>query len=169
MKHWILAGNSPKEYAIGRDDVAIYEGKKTAYLKFTADKEPSGFGTLMQSFKADLYREKRLCFAASVKSENVSEWAGLWMRVDGKSKEETLEFDNMQGRAIKGTTEWQTCKVVLNVPKEADSVHFGILLSGKGQVWIAGAQVEEASPDEPTTDGKINLPDKPGNLDFSED
>jgi hypothetical protein len=71
-------------------------------------------------------------FTAVVKSEDLSEWAGLWMRVDDK-KGETLGFDNMERRAIKGSTDWQRHQVVLDVPEESASVNFGILLSGKGR------------------------------------
>lgn len=90
------------------------------------------------------------------------------MRVD--SPENTLEFDNMRDRPIKGSTEWQRHQVVLDVPEEGSSIHFGVLLNGKGQVWLTSLRFEEA-PDEPVTaiadsDG---LEYEPANLDFLED
>jgi AraC family transcriptional regulator len=119
---------------------------------------------LMQNFKSHRYRGKRVRFSAVVKSENISSWAGLWMRVDG-DKGEILRFDNMEKRSIKGTTDWGRHHVVLDVPEESTGIFFGILLDGTGQVWLSGVQFEEA-PNEPTTDSVER--DEPGNLDFSE-
>jgi hypothetical protein len=58
----------------------------------------------MQSFDAKMmqnYLGKRVRFSAAVKTEDVQSWAGLWMRVDKGSQ--TVEFDNMQDRPLKGT------------------------------------------------------------------
>jgi hypothetical protein len=65
-----------------------------------------GFGTLMQTFKADSFRTKRIRFSGYVRSKEVMDWAGLWLRVDGSNGGEMLAFDNMQDRPIKGTTDW---------------------------------------------------------------
>jgi hypothetical protein len=166
MKHWILAGSHPKDYVDGIDAAITYEEKKAAHLRCQVD-EPGGFGTLMQSFKADHYHNKRMRFSAAVKSEGVTEWAGLWMRVDGDDTK-SLEFDNMQERPIKGDTDWQRYQVVLDVPLKGISVHFGILLAGKGQVWLSDVRFEDA-PNEPTTSYGKQLLDEPLNLDFSEE
>jgi hypothetical protein len=58
-----------------------------------------------------------------MKSEEVTGWAGLWMRVD-KGKE-VVAIDNMQGRAIKGTTSWQRYEVVLDVPRTQQALRLG--------------------------------------------
>jgi len=162
MKHWFLAGSHPKDYINGIDATVTYEGKKVVHLRCQVD-EPGGFGTLMQSFKADRYCNKRMRFSAAVRSEGVTEWAGLWMRIDGDDGK-SLEFDNMQERSIKGDTDWQRYQVVLDIPLKGSSVHFGILLAGRGQVWLSDVIFEE-SPNEPTT--TTGLPDEPTNLDFS--
>jgi len=50
----------------------------------------------------------------------------------GDKGTEVIAFDNMQKRAINGTTGWQRYEVVLDVPKDATVVAFGILLNGGG-------------------------------------
>ncbi len=105
-------------------------------------------------------------FSAVVKSKGVTDWSGLWMRIDDDD-DKLLEFDNMGDRPIKGDTDWQRYQVVLDLPLKSISIHFGILLSGKGQVWLSDVCFEEA-PNEPTTSKKKVLPDEPANLDFSE-
>ncbi len=125
---------------------------------------------MMQMFKAKNYRNKRMRFSAYVRSEGIDAWAGLWMRVDGPIQHKWLGFDNMQNRPIKGTTDWQKYAVVLDVPSESVNIAFGILLEGKGQVWLNDVQFEEVGTDVPTTsiDANREYPDKPGNLDFTE-
>ena len=166
MKDWFMSGSHPKDYLNVIDDAVTYEGKKAARLRCKVD-EPGGFGTLMQSFKANKYRDKRMRFSGVVKSEGVTDSAGLWMRVDDDDSK-LLEFDNMQERSIKGDTDWQRYPVVLDIPPKGDSVHFGILLVGKGQVWLSDVRFEEA-PNEATTGREKQLPDEPGNLDFSKE
>jgi hypothetical protein len=121
----------------------------------------------MQMITAEQYRGNRVRLSGLVKSEGVTGWAGLWMRVD-KGKE-VMAIDNMQKRAIKGTTGWQRYEVVLDVPKDTTGVAFGILLNGAGQVWLNTTKLEIVGAEIPTTDMNENkLPDKPVNLEFTE-
>ena len=90
---------------------------------------------------------------------------GLWMRVDGK-RSQTLAFDNMQDRPVKGTSAWQNYEVVLDVPAGATGIFFGILLDGPGTVWMNSAKFEEVATSIPTTD-KVKAPAPgPTNLGF---
>lgn len=162
MKSWFMAGSHPQDYEQGIDSSVPYNGKNSGYLKAKVA-QPGGFGTLMQMFKADYYRNKRMRLSAAVKSEGLEGWAGLWMRIDGPGGN-TLGFDNMQSRPIKGTTDWQKYEVVLDVPRESVYIAFGILLEGKGQAWLSDVQFEEVQADVPVT--SIEYPDQPENLDF---
>jgi hypothetical protein len=169
MKSWFMAGSDPGDYELGIDTNVTRNGKNSGYMKARVA-EPRGFGTMMQMFKANDYRNKRMRFSASVKSEGIEAWAGLWMRIDGPEEGKHLAFDNMQNRPIKGTTDWQKYEVVLNVPPESVNIAFGILLEGKGQAWLSGVQFEQVGDDVPTTsyEGHGERPDTPGNLDFAE-
>jgi hypothetical protein len=159
---WFIAGSKPAEYESGVDAAASYNGHSSAFLKA---KKPTveGFGTLMQDFRAGHYLGKRVRFSALVKTEGVQDWAGLWMRVDRGSQQ--LTFDNMQDRAIKGTTNWQRYDVVLDVPEDATGVFLGVLLSGSGEVWLNDAKFETVGPNVAAT-GMAQKPDEPANLDF---
>ena len=160
---WFIAGSHPRDYEAGVIAEAI-DVKAAAYLR--ARVASIGFGTIMQQFLADLYRGNRVRFAALVRSEGVERWAGLWMRVDGTGKR-TLAFDNMQNRAITGTTDWTPHAVVLDVPgRESTMIAFGVLLNGPGQLWITDVRVEIVGPEVRTTSGRL-LRDHPINLDFA--
>ena len=59
--------------------------------------------------------------------------------------EKILAFDNMQDRPIMGTSDWQQYEVVLDVSENGVQIAFGILLAGKGQVWLDEVQLELVS------------------------
>ena len=91
------------------------------------------------------------------------------MRVD--KEKDVLAFDNMQDRSITGTGDWQRYNVVLDVPRDATGIAFGMLLTGAGEVWLSGLKFEVVGLDVPTTNmtGKVgHAPSEPVNLDFTE-
>jgi hypothetical protein len=167
-KSWLHAGSRPKDYAMSVDREVFHGGKASASIKCVAS-APTGFGTLMQTFKAGDFSGKRVRMTGYVRSEDVTDWAGLWMRVDGSQKQ-PLAFDNMQGRPIKGTTDWTQYQVVLDVPESADEIAFGVLLTGKGNLWLDDLNFELVGKDVPTTGSSMNNDTKkgPANLDFED-
>src|SRR5260221_5298339 len=150
MESWFLTGSHAQNYEACIDPTTPYQGKNSGYIKSIVE-ELKGFGTLTQMFKADAYRNKRMRFAAVVKSERVAIWTGLWMRIDGPEDGKALGVDNMLNRPIHGTTDWQKCEVVLDVPQESVYVAFGILLAGRGQAWLSNVHFEEVGTEAPVT------------------
>ena len=72
-----------------------HRGKAAARIESTDTAPADGFGTLMQSFKADAYRGKRIRLSAWMKTENAAS-AQMWLRLDGTKS--VLGFDNMDSR-----------------------------------------------------------------------
>ena len=130
---WFLAGNNAPSYSIGLDSETKHGGANSAHIR-CRDKSCGGFGTLMQTFRADEYRGSRIRLSAWVKSDRAGR-ANLWMRVDGFQRV-TLDFDNMQNRPMSGTKDWRRQEVVLDVPPTAASISYGLILSGAGQAWV---------------------------------
>jgi hypothetical protein len=97
---WLLAGTNLSGYEVG------------------VDVDADGFGTLMQSIKANQYLGRKVRLGGLVKSEEVLGWAGLWMRVD--KEKSPVAFDNMENRAIKGTTGWQPLRRSAGRTKRCD-------------------------------------------------
>lgn len=46
-----------------------------------------------------------------LRTEAVTGWAGLWLREDGPNG--SVQFDNMQRRNLRGTTEWTEYRITL--------------------------------------------------------
>ncbi len=161
---WYLAGSNPDDYEAGVDSQVIHNSHPSAYLK-AKRRTAEGFGTLMQDVSAAKYAGKRVRFNAFVKGQGVQGWAGLWMRVDKGTG--TVAFDNMENRPIKGTADWRSYDVVLDVSPDATGIFFGVLLSGPGTVWLNSVKVEVVGSDVPVT-GKGSAPqrDEPANVNF---
>jgi hypothetical protein len=175
---WFAAGSDPKGYEFRTDAVEKHGGKASGSLQ-AKDPAADKFGTMMQVFRADDYRGKRVRMTGWVKAKEVEGWAGLWMRVDGADKS-PLAFDNMQQRAIKGTADWKQYAIVLDVPDDGVVIAFGVLLAGKGQVWVDDFKFETVDNKVPVTDLKATpqdhkiesldkIPKQPANLDFEKE
>ena len=70
--------------------------------------------------------------AADMKSQEVEEWARLWVRVDG-SDDEVQSFGNMYDRGVTGGPYWTRYEIVLLVFADSQGIIFGILLVGKAE------------------------------------
>lgn len=165
---WFMAGSKPANYGAGVDRAAVNNDQPSAFLQSTVS-NTEGFGTLMQSISATDYVGKRVRLRAWVKSQDVADWAGIWMRVD--KEQAAVAFDNMQNRAIKGTQSWNMYDVVLDVPQDATGISFGVLLSGTGEVWMNDLRFENVGNDVPVTAPSpegLKRPDHPVNLKFTE-
>jgi len=167
-KGWFVAGSHRREYVASLDRESRHTGKASAHFE-SAVLKTGGFGTLMQVFQAADFRSKRVRLSGYVRSRNVQDWAGLWMRVDGAGGK-SLAFDNMQDRPIKGTSDWTKYEIVLNVPAQAEQIAYGILLTGRGDVWMDDLKFEVVGDaTTTTTDGNAGkIPDAPVNLDFEQ-
>lgn len=137
---WIVAGQSPQLYQAGIDHSQTVSGKGAKYIGSIAS-ESKSWGTLMQMFSAEKYLGKRVRLQARVKTKEISSWAGLWMRVDGKDGK-PIGFYNSQDKPIKGSTDWALRSVVLDVPADANNIAFGVIANGSGGVWIDEVKLE---------------------------
>lgn len=159
---WILAGSRPSDYQIEQVASAATNGKVGVAIKSVAS-TAEGFGTLMQTISAESYLGKRVKLSADVRALGVDGWCGLWMRVDGAGTQ-PLAFDNMANRAIRGMASWRRYEVILDVPKSATAVAFGILLNGKGNVEVDNFKLEIVPDTVATTGQGSGLPTEPLNL-----
>lgn len=148
---WQVGGTSPHEYEVRLDSTGGRDQTPCAVLRARVE-ETTGYVTLMQRAPAAPYRGRRVRMSAYVKTEGVEDWSGLWMRIDRTADGKALAFDNMQNRPIRGTTGWIEHAVVLDVPPEGGRLYFGIILSGRGKVWVDDFDFQVVGPEIPTTD-----------------
>ena len=93
------------------------------------------------------------------------------MKINGVELDFTL-YDSanaeMKQRYFEELNKMRT--VSQDVPKEAKIINIGILLSGKGRVWMDNVSFQKVDKNIPTTDFEIQkvYPDHPENMSFEE-
>jgi len=165
---WFPAGHSsPEHFRMGiapdMPGVALVE-------TVSGTRIPDGAtGVLMQAISAAAFAGKRLRLTAELKTRMAGSGT-IWMRVDPKGGGgRFLAFDNTMGRRengpLTGDTDWSERAIVLDVPEDAESVHFGFLLKAPGSLWGRAVRLEAVGQDVPVTGGR-NFPPEPTNLGF---
>jgi hypothetical protein len=92
------------------------------------------FGSLMQRFLALDLASKTIRLEGEIKTKNVAQWAGLWLRADDDNGNR-LSFENMENRPIRGTTSWTKYVIQFPLPSRTIWLNYGIVLVGRGMMW----------------------------------
>lgn len=165
---WIRTGSAPEQYEMTVQPATAGKTNLSVVLKSNADADANKFGTLMQQFQAADYRGQSVRFSASVKARDVTGSGQLWMRVDDENRK-VIAFDNMEARAIKGTTSLTRVEVVLPVAANAQVISFGTMMQGRGEFAMTDVEIAAVPSATPGTSSKaLPMPAKPMNLDFKQ-
>jgi len=134
-------GGGGKGYRLSVETEDVHQGNGSGRIERVG--EGGRCGTLTQAISAWEFVGKRIKYSGFLRTKE-AERAGLWMRIDAVDDGvvQTLEFDNMQNRPVKGTSDWAEHAIVLDVPKEAKTVTFGFLIGGDGIVWGDDLKIE---------------------------
>jgi hypothetical protein len=130
-------GGAPKGWAgwpadtIFTDDRTVHSGKWAVRIEREAD-STGKFSTINIGVPVD-FAGARVELRGFVKTEKVSDFAGLWLREDGVAG--MLTLDNMAKRALRGTNGWKEYSIVLPLRREATVLAFGFLVAGTGKGW----------------------------------
>ena len=155
-----------EDYDFGVDAATTYNRQPSTYIRSKEGLKDGGSGSLggsrvcdgmQQCFIASSYIGKRIRLSGALKSEGVTQRGGLYMEM-WTNADERLAFDDMIDRSIKGTTEWQTYSVVLDVPEGTEYVCTGFLLDGRGTLWANGMTLEAVGSDVPVTGRPVKQP-----------
>lgn len=175
---WFPTGfTETKRYRIGLDRTSPGCALIESVVDRSADLDKELFACMMQSIDAEPYRGTGLKLTAMLRTEN-ADCGTIWMRVDGK-EHLPIHFDNMMSRETNGpisaTTGWTSRSIVLEIPEEAASIHYGFFLKGYGKVWARNFSIEMVSAAAMITEiskqqsGQRALPRQPINLGFTVD
>ncbi|MBI4623340.1 MAG: hypothetical protein HY736_09000 [Verrucomicrobia bacterium] len=169
---WWKNGSKPDSYVVGVDTLQTWGGMPSAYVKSVGDAKDA-FGGMMQSTSAENFVGQRVRLNAWIKTEDANDGGGhLWLRIDGQERGQMLGFDNMDNRAVKGSSDWQEASVVLDVPAGASALAYGFFVHGGGMMWVNGQTIQEVGPEVPATNmlkPKSAAPKTPVNLGFDPD
>ena len=134
---WLKWGTSG--YDLKVDSSEKHSGSFSILIESAEYPVAGSFGCIAFSIPA-VYAGKNIELRAFMKLQNVEDGQiGLMLRIDGENG--GLEFDNMQHKAINGTSDWKQYSVKLPLPDEAKVIYIGALLSGTGKLWVDDFQL----------------------------
>lgn len=119
------------------DDKVVHGGRWSARIERHAESS-NEFSTITKSIPID-FSGTTIELRGFLRTQDVSDFAGLWMREDGESP--SLAFDNMQARHLRGTTAWTEHSIRLPIHPEATQLFFGVLVVGTGTAWADDLQL----------------------------
>jgi erythromycin esterase len=120
-------------YKVSLDSTAS-EGKQSLSLQFVKEVKEYSPGFAVTGLPVKEFRGKRMRLTASLKTADTEIPVSLWLRAD--KDDDPLAFTNLGRWAPKGSTEWKTFNLEMDVPAETTSLYFGAGLRGKGRVWV---------------------------------
>jgi hypothetical protein len=145
---WQAGGNS-HSYQLSREPAITPSGVDDVVVLWSGGPADT-IRSMSRSVSAERYRGRRLRLRGLLSTEGVVGSAGLWMRVDGLEWER-LAHDDMEDRALTGTTDWMPATVVLDVPAAASRIYYGVLLRGSGAVRSTAIEFGPVDSSVPVT------------------
>lgn len=152
LKGWALLAEHPDVYDHGPEADPTAVGGSAALIRHDPVHGPKrypkpsrAFGCYMQTVSAVPFHGQRVAISAKLRCQDVTHGATLWTRVDAMPGH-TLAFDNLKDAPegwLFGSMPWVERRVVVDVPADAISLHFGFFLKGRGTLWAADFRVEE--------------------------
>jgi len=116
--------------------------------------QPTDFqnlGAVKQLASLEQCYGKRVRFNAEISTID-TDAAGLWLTASSRDWHVT---DGMYDRLIKGTVDWQSVALVIDVPAEATYVSYGLWMMGKGECRIRNPKFEVVEEEVPLTTSGI--------------
>jgi erythromycin esterase-like protein len=106
----------------------------------TGPRDP-GFVTSTGTLPPSDFRGRKVRYTGFMRTENVTQFAGLWMRADAGSTP-AVAFDNMQSQRVNGTHDWKRYAIELTIPANTTNINFGVLMAGEGTAWFDSLAIE---------------------------
>ncbi len=75
-----------------------------------------------------------IAWRGHIKTENVTGFAALWMRIDGDQP--GIAFATLQPQKIDGTRDWKEYTISVPNSPAGKRLYFGFLLGGTGSAWV---------------------------------
>ena len=135
--NWSKWGTS--SYNVQVDSVVKRSGKYALRIESKDQAAAEGFSCPALSLPAT-FEGKEITVKAFMRTEGVEQPIGLMLRLDAQLHE-SLQFDNMMQKGIKGSEKWEEYSVTLPLSEETKTIYIGAILSGKGKLWVDDFQL----------------------------
>jgi hypothetical protein len=151
LDRWQLGFDVPGEAAQpGERDYASAAEDGIAILS-AAVQEPAGSAALLQTIFADDYRGGPVVFSGEIRTEAVTQRAGLRLEILTRARPVKGERDDSEWgvrseheqrcATVSGSSDWARQEVIALVPDDAELIRFGITLTGPGLVALRSPEL----------------------------
>jgi hypothetical protein len=133
------------------------EGARCARL--TRKESGPGYSALVEVVRADAYRGKRIRLRSMLRMASGAGRTVLYLQVNRSASERATSTGPAAGAA------WRRDELLTDVPKDAETLQFGVVVAGSAEAWIDAVEVQVLGvaglgnePARPLTDrGAANL------------
>jgi hypothetical protein len=146
LDRWDLDSGFRGDAEPSQDYSAAVDGRGAVLSSAVA--RPAGSATLVQAIFADDYRGATVVFRAGIRTERLTEQAGLRLEILRRRRDVGHIREDHAVTVSGGRAEWASYGITALIPADADMIRFGIGLSGPGRVWLRNPELSRAVPDD---------------------
>ncbi|HZM86878.1 MAG TPA: erythromycin esterase family protein [Blastocatellia bacterium] len=140
---------SPKlrryDFQIATSEERPYSGKRCVEISRAPGKHYGEVvGSVVQRLDATAYRGKKIKLRAAARAELAGAGNLSWLRLNVSRKgfgPQSAAFDSLDKYPIT-SPEWRVYEIIADVPKDADSISYALVLVGDGKAWLDSVSVE---------------------------
>lgn len=136
---WHLMSSNKKQYLIKTDSGIKHSGAYSLYIASADTAQKPKFAGLGYSLPGK-YSGREITVSAWMRTAEIKGSLALMLGLydaDGN----TLAFENLERKKIKGTADWKQYSVTLPVPLNTQYIHIGPILIGQGKLWVDDVDV----------------------------
>lgn len=135
----------PEDYSAAADDDSAVLSSEVA--------RPAGSAALVQTIFADDYRGASVVFGGEIRTEPLTEQAGLRLEVFRHRLSTGHLREDHAVTVSGGCQQWARHEITALVPEDADLIRFGITLTGPGQVALRDPELRTVGVSGPRPGG----------------
>jgi hypothetical protein len=135
---WTIARSDGTNCKAFQGERPTWLSRRAVSLRCTSS-EP-GFAAARYAWPVEAYRGKYVSLVAQVKISEIKDNARLWIRADREGQYGAAQ-NMMDERPLKGSNDWVTVTVGLQVPEDATVLMTGMLLYGSGTISAASPYI----------------------------
>jgi erythromycin esterase len=137
---WQISSDSPDSYQKDFDLRVAHSGQSSLSLQ-SVTAAPGGSARAGQTIRAGGYQGQRVRLTAYIKTQNVAGSAGLVLDVRTGGMQSPPSA-TQGAKLITGSQEWQQTSIELDVPPNAQTISYGVVLRGAGKLWLDELRLE---------------------------
>jgi len=133
------------DFHIATSEERPHSGKRCAVISRSPGRHfgeiPGSFG---QRLDAAAYQGKKVWLRAAARADVSGVGNGSWLRLsvlkEGFGPQATA-FDSLDNHPVT-SADWRVYEIVADVPQDAESISYGLVLVGDGKAWLDSVSLE---------------------------